>query len=180
LLRANVDRLVARRVEVSGSALKGRVTTAELERDCRELCTSLLPVADGDASSREVLTFSGLLDALGLWTSESYAAARDEIIKEHCVGGGRSIGWRLTSSGTSLLRFWCRCQVIEVGGRGAGYTCDGEPSRGEIMAGLFNRIKTFMRSPRGQQMTNKARGMAKDPRNRERARQAMQKLRRKR
>jgi hypothetical protein len=49
-----------------------------------------------------------------------------------------------------------------------------------MMAGLFNRIKNFMRSPKGQQMTNKARDMAKDPRNRERARQAAQKLRRKR
>jgi hypothetical protein len=49
-----------------------------------------------------------------------------------------------------------------------------------MMAGLLNRIKNFMRSPRGQQMTNKARDMAKDPRNRERARQAAQKLRRKR
>jgi rsbT co-antagonist protein RsbR len=31
---------------------------------------------------REVLTFSRLLDALGLWTFETYAAAREEIIKE--------------------------------------------------------------------------------------------------
>jgi len=48
------------------------------------------------------------------------------------------------------------------------------------MAGLLNRIKNFMRSPKGQQMTNKAQDMAKDPRNRERARRAAQKLRRKR
>ena len=48
------------------------------------------------------------------------------------------------------------------------------------MAGLLNRIKTFMRSPKGQQMTNKAHEMAKDPRNRERVRRATQKLRRKR
>ncbi len=48
------------------------------------------------------------------------------------------------------------------------------------MAGLLNRIKSFMRSPKGRQMTNKAGNMAKDPRNRERARQAVQKLRRKR
>ncbi len=48
------------------------------------------------------------------------------------------------------------------------------------MAGLLNRIKNFVRSPKGQRMTNKAREMAKDPRNRERARQAAQKLRRKR
>jgi hypothetical protein len=48
------------------------------------------------------------------------------------------------------------------------------------MAGIMNRIKSFMRSPKGQQMTNKARDMAKDPRNRDRARQAAQKFRRKR
>ena len=48
------------------------------------------------------------------------------------------------------------------------------------MAGLLNRIKTFMRSPKGQQMTHKARGMAKDPRNRERAGQAMRRFRRRR
>jgi hypothetical protein len=48
------------------------------------------------------------------------------------------------------------------------------------MAGLLNRIKSFMRSPKGQQLTNKSREMAKDPRNRERARQAVQRLRRKR
>ncbi|WP_158073382.1 hypothetical protein [Actinophytocola xanthii] len=48
------------------------------------------------------------------------------------------------------------------------------------MAGLMNRIKSFMRSPKGQQVTNKAREMARDPRNRERAKQAAQRLRRKR
>jgi rsbT co-antagonist protein RsbR len=31
---------------------------------------------------REVMTFFGLLDALGLWTFETYARAREEIIKE--------------------------------------------------------------------------------------------------
>ncbi|MCT2583091.1 hypothetical protein [Actinophytocola gossypii] len=48
------------------------------------------------------------------------------------------------------------------------------------MAGLLNRIKGYLRSPKGQQMTNKARDMAKDPRKRERARQAADKLRRRR
>lgn len=38
---------------------------------------------DDDASLfRELLAFSSLLDALGLWTFESYATAREEIIKE--------------------------------------------------------------------------------------------------
>ena len=49
-----------------------------------------------------------------------------------------------------------------------------------MMAGLLNRITNFMRSPKGRRVTNRAREMAKDPRNRERARQAAQKLRRKR
>ncbi|MCE7002398.1 hypothetical protein LWC34_06065 [Kibdelosporangium philippinense] len=48
------------------------------------------------------------------------------------------------------------------------------------MAGLMDRIKNFLRSPKGQQMTDKAREMAKDPRNQERARQAADKLRGKR
>jgi rsbT co-antagonist protein RsbR len=38
---------------------------------------------DEDAALfRELLTFSSLLDALGLWTFETYSAAREEIIKE--------------------------------------------------------------------------------------------------
>ncbi|HYQ67991.1 hypothetical protein [Actinophytocola sp.] len=48
------------------------------------------------------------------------------------------------------------------------------------MAGFFDRIKNFLRSPKGQQLTNKGRELAKDPRNRERVRQAAQRLRRKR
>lgn len=37
---------------------------------------------DDAALFRELLAFSALLDALGLWTFESYTTARDEIIKE--------------------------------------------------------------------------------------------------
>lgn len=48
------------------------------------------------------------------------------------------------------------------------------------MAGLLNRIKNFLRSPKGRQLTTKARDMAKDPRNQERARRAADRLRRKR
>jgi hypothetical protein len=48
-----------------------------------------------------------------------------------------------------------------------------------MVAGLLNRIKTFLRSPRGRQLTNKAREIASDPRNRERARSAARRLRRK-
>jgi rsbT co-antagonist protein RsbR len=136
VLRANEEQLIARWVELAGASVRGRLTTTELERDCRELFGSLLPIADGGAESvdreefaevralladlsrsrarvgfspsetaasvfslkqavseltesdddvavfRQVLRFSGLLDALGLWTFETYSAAREEIIKE--------------------------------------------------------------------------------------------------
>jgi rsbT co-antagonist protein RsbR len=135
-MRASSDRLVSRWVELAAGAVRGRVTTTELEQDFRELFSTLLPVVGGDgtgleqrehteikallanlsrsrarqgftpsetASSifalkravyelteddddaklfRDLLAFSSLLDALGLWTFESYTAARDEIIKE--------------------------------------------------------------------------------------------------
>lgn len=45
------------------------------------------------------------------------------------------------------------------------------------MAGLFTRIKSFLRSPKGKQTTTRARSLARDPRNRERARQAARRFR---
>lgn len=48
------------------------------------------------------------------------------------------------------------------------------------MAGLMTRIKSFLSSPKGQQMKTKAGDLAKDPRNRQRATDAVQRLRRKR
>jgi rsbT co-antagonist protein RsbR len=48
LLRSNTDVLVARWVEAVATSLRGRTTSAELERDFRELFASLLPVASGD------------------------------------------------------------------------------------------------------------------------------------
>lgn len=135
-MRAGSDRLVSRWVELASGAVRGRVTTTELDQDFRELFGSLLPVVGNDgaglegseyaevrallsnlsrsrarqgfspsetASSvfalkravyeltendddaalfRELLTFSSLLDVLGLWTFESYSTAREEIIKE--------------------------------------------------------------------------------------------------
>ncbi|SDC11781.1 hypothetical protein [Actinokineospora iranica] len=48
------------------------------------------------------------------------------------------------------------------------------------MAGLLDRIKGFLRGPQGKALTEKARGIAADPRNRERARTAVSRLRRKR
>ncbi|MET1071911.1 MAG: STAS domain-containing protein [Umezawaea sp.] len=136
LLRENADVLIGKWVESAAVSMRGRSTSAELERDFREIFTTLLPVASGDgrdlsgntygeirslleelsrtrarqnfspaetASSvfalkepvfqlvdeqndqdlfRQVLAFSSLLDALGLWTFEAYARAREGIIKE--------------------------------------------------------------------------------------------------
>ncbi|MFJ1761277.1 STAS domain-containing protein [Amycolatopsis sp. NPDC088138] len=135
LLGTERERLVRRWTELAGSALRGRLTTTELERDFGELYTAITAVftLDGDLSQpeytelkaqladlsrararqgfspsetaagvfalkqavseltekddnpqvfREVLTFSNLLDALGLWTFETYASAREEIIRE--------------------------------------------------------------------------------------------------
>jgi rsbT co-antagonist protein RsbR len=135
-LRAGSDRLITRWVELAASAVRGRVTTTELQQDFRDLFGTLLPVTTSLGSSldgpeyaeakalladlsrararqgftpsetasslfvlkqavyelieddedaalfREMLAFSSLLDALGLFTFESYAAAREEIIKE--------------------------------------------------------------------------------------------------
>jgi rsbT co-antagonist protein RsbR len=135
-MRASSDRLVSRWVELAAGAVRGRVTTTELEQDFQELFSTLLPVVGDDGTAldggeytevkallanlsrsrarqgftptetassvyalkravyelteddddaklfRELLAFSSLLDALGLWTFESYAAAREEIIKE--------------------------------------------------------------------------------------------------
>lgn len=70
---------------------------------------------------------------------------------------------------------------VGVGGPGSGYVRHNGPETKEnAMAGLLNRIKSFMRSPRGRQMTTKAGEMAKDPRNRGRARDAVQRFRRRR
>jgi rsbT co-antagonist protein RsbR len=135
VLDAERERLIGRWTELAGSALRGRLTTVELERDLRDLYGALLPVAtpDGELNQagsadlkaqladlsrsrarhgfsptetasgifalkqavseltakddspetfREVLAFSALLDTLGLWTFETYAAAREELIKE--------------------------------------------------------------------------------------------------
>lgn len=135
-MRASSDRLVSRWVELASGAVRGRVTTTELEQDFREMFGSLLPLVGSDGATleqneyaevkallanlsrsrarqgftpsetassvfalkravyeltendedtalfRELLTFSSMLDALGLWTFESYAAAREGIIKE--------------------------------------------------------------------------------------------------
>jgi rsbT co-antagonist protein RsbR len=135
LLRTNSEALVDNWVAASASALRGRITPGELERDFREFYAALLPVvgsgsdlADarfaevkallGELSRgrarqgftpsetalsvfglkravfalteentdaelfRQVIAFSNLMDALGLWTFETYAQAREEVIKE--------------------------------------------------------------------------------------------------
>jgi rsbT co-antagonist protein RsbR len=135
MLESERERLISRWTELAGSALRGRLTTVELERDLRDLYDALVPVVtldgeldreefgelkaqltdlsrsrarqgfsptetasgvfalkqaiaeltakdDSPETFREVMAFSDLLDTLGLWTFETYAAAREEIIKE--------------------------------------------------------------------------------------------------
>ncbi|WP_328450199.1 MULTISPECIES: STAS domain-containing protein [unclassified Amycolatopsis] len=135
VLEKDGERLVGRWAELAGPALRGRLTTTELERDLRDLYSAITAVItlDGDLTRseytelkaqladlsrtrarqgfspsetaagvfalkqavselteddestqvfREVLAFSGLLDTLGLWTFETYATAREEIIRE--------------------------------------------------------------------------------------------------
>jgi rsbT co-antagonist protein RsbR len=54
---------------------------------------------DGDSGLvRELLAFSSLIDALGLWTFESYAAAREEIIAEQSV--------QLLELTTPVVKLW--------------------------------------------------------------------------
>jgi rsbT co-antagonist protein RsbR len=134
VLRDDADEVIRRWVESVAATVRGRATTAELERDFREFLGALSPVADGGdvrdekfaevrslleemsrnrarsgyspsetASSvfalkrvvfeltegdedpalfRQLMDFSSLLDALGLFTFETYTRAREEIIKE--------------------------------------------------------------------------------------------------
>jgi rsbT co-antagonist protein RsbR len=54
---------------------------------------------DDDTSLfRELLAFSSLLDALGLWTFETYAAAREEIIREQSA--------QLLELTTPVVKLW--------------------------------------------------------------------------
>ncbi len=48
----------------------------------KQAVSELTENADDPQVFREVLAFSTLLDTLGLWTFETYAAAREEIIRE--------------------------------------------------------------------------------------------------
>ena len=48
----------------------------------KQAVQELTEAEEDPALFRQVMTFSGLLDALGLWTFESYSRAREEIIKE--------------------------------------------------------------------------------------------------
>jgi hypothetical protein len=49
--------------------------------------------------------------------------------------------------------------------------------REDIMASLFSKIAAYLRSPQGRQMTEKAKIMARDPRKRAQAQQALRKFR---
>jgi hypothetical protein len=48
----------------------------------------------------------------------------------------------------------------------------------ESVVPLLNKIKNFLRSPQGQRLTERGKRMAADPRNRERARGMLARLRR--
>jgi rsbT co-antagonist protein RsbR len=152
LLRANTETLIERWVSLISVPLRGRLSEAELARECRELFAALvaavetgsrntqesaftevralledlsrsrarlgftpsetavgvfalrqalfeLASADDDASRlREVMGFSLLLDSLGLWTFESYAKAREEVIGEQAE--------QLLELTTPVVRLW--------------------------------------------------------------------------
>ncbi len=135
LLQKDADSLIRRWVELTAASVRGRITEAELRRECgefhdlliaavstgsrqidddafaevraflnelsrnrarlgfspsetavgvfalRRAMFELIEQTDGDGY-REVIAFSLLLDALGLWTFESYSRTREEVITE--------------------------------------------------------------------------------------------------
>lgn len=65
LLRDNADELVRRWVGSVAATVRGRATTAELERDFREFIAALAPVADdGDARGEEHAELRALLEEM--------------------------------------------------------------------------------------------------------------------
>ena len=151
LMRSSSDVLIDRWVALTSAALRGRLSEAELARECRELFAGLVSAAEtgsrdvqdpafaevrglledlsrtrarlgftpsetavgvfalkqalfervaGDDANglREAISFSLLLDGLGLFTFESYAKAREEVISEQAE--------QLLELTTPVVRLW--------------------------------------------------------------------------
>ena len=152
LLRSSADVLIDRWVALTSTPLRGRLSEAELTRECREVLAAILAAVetgsrdvqdpafdevrallddlsrtrarlgftpsetavgvfalkqalfelasqdDAAAGMREVIAFSLLLDSLGLWTFESYAKAREEVITEQAE--------QLLELTTPVVRLW--------------------------------------------------------------------------
>ncbi|HEX5116708.1 MAG TPA: STAS domain-containing protein [Pseudonocardiaceae bacterium] len=152
LLRSSADTLIGRWVGLTSEPLRGRLSEAELTRECRELFAALLTgvesggrdiqapaftevrslldelsrsrarlgytpsetaisvfalkqalfeLADRDSNASglsEIVSFSLLLDSLGLWTFECYARAREQVISEQSE--------QLLELTTPVVRLW--------------------------------------------------------------------------
>ncbi|NGY63717.1 STAS domain-containing protein [Lentzea sp. NEAU-D13] len=71
--------------EYSRARVRAGFTPSETASSVFSLKRTVFDLAENDEDPqlfRQLMTFSGLLDALGLWTFESYARAREEIIRE--------------------------------------------------------------------------------------------------
>ncbi|WP_439658426.1 STAS domain-containing protein [Lentzea sp. HUAS TT2] len=77
-IRSWLDEYSRSRVRAGFTPSETASSVFSLKREVFDLSAS----DDDPKVFRQVLAFSGLLDALGLWTFESYARAREEIIKE--------------------------------------------------------------------------------------------------
>lgn len=152
VLRTNTDVLIDRWATLTSAPLRGRLSEAEVARECRELFGALLSAVESGSRDvqdpafaelrglledmsrgrarlgftpsetavgvfalkqalfelvsadesgnglRETLSFSLLLDSLGLWTFENYAKAREEVISEQAE--------QLLELTTPVVRLW--------------------------------------------------------------------------
>ncbi|HEX3592335.1 MAG TPA: STAS domain-containing protein [Pseudonocardiaceae bacterium] len=152
VLRTNTDVLIDRWATLTSAPLRGRLSEAEVARECRQLFGALLSAVESGSTDvqdpafaelrvlledlsrgrarlgftpsetaigvfalkqalfelvsadesgtgpREALSFSLLLDSLGLWTFESYARAREEVISEQAE--------QLLELTTPVVRLW--------------------------------------------------------------------------
>ncbi|SES17517.1 STAS domain-containing protein [Lentzea albida] len=71
--------------EYSRARVRGGFTPSETASSIFSLKREVFALVENDDDAdlfRQVLAFSGLLDALGLWTFEAFSRAREEIIRE--------------------------------------------------------------------------------------------------